>query len=262
MARKRRLRRGIYLLPTVFTVGNLFCGFSSVVQASVGALEWAALLIIVAGLLDGLDGRIARLTGSTSEFGVEFDSLADIVSFGIAPAFLLHTWALMPLRRLGWMIAFLFVVCAAMRLARFTIQRAAADKRYFLGLPTPAAAAFLAGPVYMFPSGPAKPWVSGIVAVLVVAVAMLMISRLRYRSFKDLDLRNRRSYIYVFPLAVMVVALLTHPAITVVTLMTAYLLSGPVGLAWGLATRGRRHAEATAAESGRAGEVLDGPPAR
>ena len=138
MPRSRHLRRGIYLLPTLFTVGNLFFGYSSVVQSSAGRLELAALSIVLAAVLDGLDGRIARLTGTTSAFGIEFDSLADIVSFGIAPALLAYHWALGP-GRVGWALTFLYVVSAATRLARYNIQPPSMDKRYFVGLPSPMA---------------------------------------------------------------------------------------------------------------------------
>ena len=228
MPKNRRLRRGIYLLPTLFTVGNLLCGFSSLMRTSTGALEWGALLIIIAGVLDALDGRIARLTKSTSEFGRQFDSLAYTVSFGIAPAFLAYHWALTPLHRVGWLIAFLFVVCAAMRLARFSIQKRV-ETRYFVGLPVPGAAAAVASMVYAFPEPSRAPWVSGLLGVLLVTAASFMISRLRYRSFKDFDLRHRRSYLYVFPLAGILVAILIQPAWTLFGLSTVYLMSGPVG---------------------------------
>jgi CDP-diacylglycerol--serine O-phosphatidyltransferase len=240
MPKSRRFRRGIYILPTVFTVGNLFCGFGSVLQAYSGEFGWAALLIIIAGLLDGLDGRIARLTNTTSEFGIEFDSLADVVSFGVAPAFLAYSWALAPLERLGWWIAFVYLVCIAMRLARFNIQRTVADKRYFAGLPSPAAAGILSCVVFAFPAPPERGWASGLVVALVVVVSGLTVSRLRYRSFKEVDLRNRRSYLYVLPLAVILVAILTLPEISLLVLGGVYLVSGPVGYAWGLATRRRR----------------------
>ena len=262
MRKSHRVRRGIYLLPTLFTVGNLFCGFSSLVQAFMGALGWAALLIVIAGILDGLDGRIARLTGTTSEFGLEFDSLADIVSFGIAPAFLIYAWALTPLGRVGWLIAFLYVVCAAMRLARFNIQRFVADKRYFVGLPTPAAAGTLACLVYASPESMDQRWVSGLIGTFLVGAAILMISRLRYRSFQDFDLHNRRSYLYVFPLAGILVAILIHPEVALPALAAAYLLSGLVGYGWTLLARWRRQGRDLVTEPAGAAEVLDEPSAR
>src|SRR5262247_3753717 len=138
----RRLRRGVYLLPSMFTIGNMFCGYACIVHAMRGEFETAAPFIGFAVVLDMLDGRIARMTGTASDFGVEFDSLADVISFGVAPAILSFAWGLSPLGRLGWAAGFLFVSAAAMRLARFNIQgQGAGDKRYFVGMPSPAAAA-------------------------------------------------------------------------------------------------------------------------
>ena len=260
MSKSRRFRRGIYLLPTLFTIGNLFCGYSSVVYSSRGSFHLAALLIIVAGILDGLDGRIARLTGSTSEFGLQFDSLADVVSFGIAPACLVYHWTLTPLGRTGWLIAFLFVVCAAMRLARFNLQTSLVDKRFFVGLPTPAAAGALASMAIVFPDAPQAKWISVLLAVVVVGVALQMISRLRYRSFKDFDLRNRRSYVYALPIAALLVGLVAVPEVLLV-LAALYLLSGPAAYGWGLMRRGRvRSVEAV--EQGGSPEVVDEPALR
>ncbi len=258
----RRFRRGIYLLPTLFTVGNLFCGFSSLVQTARASYEQAAVLIIVAGLLDLLDGRIARLTGTTSEFGVEFDSLADVVSFGLAPSFLAYHWALGSLHRLGWLVAFLFVVCAAMRLARFNIQGSGGNKRYFAGLPTPPAAAALACLAFAFPAPPPAAWTSTVVAVLVVLVAILMVSRFRYRSFKDVDLRNRRSYLYVLLMAAAVVAIAYKPAGAAVILAGAYVLSGPVSYAWAFLRRASGDRVSLTAERGTEPEVANEPLAR
>ena len=178
MSRPRRLRRGIYLLPTLFTLTNLFCGYSAIVQTSTGNLELAAMLIILAAVLDGLDGRIARLSGSTSPFGVEFDSLADIVSFGIAPAMLAFHWGLAS-TKIGWSLAFMFLVCAAMRLARFNLQRATADKRFFAGMPSPMAGMMLASVVLAFPEPPISMVVNVAWGVVVFVVAILLISRLR-----------------------------------------------------------------------------------
>src|SRR3954449_2111564 len=149
-----RFRRGVYLLPSLLTMGNMFCGYACVVYSMRGEYETAAPFIGFAIILDMLDGRIARLTGTTSEFGVEFDSMADIISFGVAPAILVFSWGLGPLGRLGWAAGFLFVAAAAMRLARFNIQSAAGgDKRYFVGMPSPAAAGVIAATVYAYPSG-------------------------------------------------------------------------------------------------------------
>jgi len=253
MARSPRLRRGIYLLPTVFTVGNLFCGFYSLVLTFRGEIERASILIVVAAILDGLDGRIARLTGTTSPFGNEFDSLADIVSFGVAPAMLAYHWSLLPLGRVGWLVAFLFVVCAAMRLARFNIQTAAADRRCFAGLPSPSAGGSIACLSFAFPHTPAERWVPVAVALLVTTLGLLMVSRFRYPSFKSLELRSRRSYLYVLPLAATLVGIAVAPATALLTVAALYLVSAPAAYAWG-GWRSRQSA-------GRANEAVVDEPA-
>ncbi len=258
MGEGRRLRRGIYLLPTCFTIGNLLCGFASLVQSSRGRFEQAAILIILAGLLDALDGRIARMTGTTSQFGIEFDSLADVVSFGVAPAFLAFRWALSPLGRFGWLAAFIYVVCAATRLARFNLRVVRPDKRYFAGLPSPPAAAALASVAFAFPRPASERWHAAVLGLLVVAVAVLMVSRLRYRSFKDLDLRNRRPYTFVLPLAAVLVAVLTHPKSALLVLSAAYLVSGVLGYLWGLLQRWRGKGPEPAETAQGGPEVADG----
>jgi CDP-diacylglycerol--serine O-phosphatidyltransferase len=258
MAGRRRLRRGIYLLPTLFTTGNLCCGFFSLIEAGRGQFGSAALLIIAAGVLDGLDGRIARLTGTTSEFGVEYDSLADIASFGIAPAFLAYEWALAPFHRVGWLIAVVFVACAATRLARFNIQHGASDKRFFAGLPSPAAAGTIASIVFAFPDPPVHLGASVIVGAIVAAVALLMVSRIRYRSFKNLDLRSPRSYLSVLPLVLALVVVLVHPQ-SMMIVAGCYVLWGPAAWLAGGGMRGRSAGDAL--EHG-AEEPAHGPPLR
>jgi len=237
MGGSRRFRRGIYLLPTIFTIGNLFCGFYSLVLAFRGDFERAALMIVVAGVLDGLDGRIARLTGTTTEFGNQFDSLADVVSFGVAPALLAYRWALLPLGRIGWLVTFLFVVCAAMRLARFNIQASVGDKRFFAGLPSPSAAGALACVIFAFPLSPELDWVPITTAISVATLGLLMVSRFRYRSFKEFDLRSRRSYLYVLPLTVIVVAIAIHPKGALLFFAALYLISAPLAYLWAVITR-------------------------
>ena len=237
MGRSRRFRRGIYLLPTIFTIGNLFCGFYSLVLAFRGDFERAALMIVVAGVLDGLDGRIARLTGTSTEFGNQFDSLADVVSFGVAPALLVYRWALLPLGRIGWLVTFLFLVCAAMRLARFNIQANVGDKRFFAGLPSPSAAGALACVAFAFPMAPELSWVPIAVAILIATLGLLMVSRFRYRSFKEFDLRSRRSYLYVLPLAVIVVAIAIHPKGALLCFAALYLVSAPSAFLWSVIAR-------------------------
>jgi CDP-diacylglycerol--serine O-phosphatidyltransferase len=262
MVRNRRFRRGIYLLPTLFTVGNIFCGYWSLIHTYRGALELGAVLIIIAAVLDGLDGRIARLTGTTSDFGVEFDSLADMVSFGVAPALLAYKWALEPLGRTGWLVAFLFVVCAATRLARFNLQVSTADRRFFVGLPTPSAAGALACVVFAAPAPQETRWLSVPVIVLICALGLLMVSRLRYYAFKDFDLRNRRSYIHVLPLAGVLVAVAVYPKGTLLLVASAYLLSAPTSYAWSLARRMRARRGRWSQARGDKSEVADETPLR
>src|SRR5438477_1915089 len=201
--RRNRLRRGVYLLPSLLTMGNMFCGYACVVYAMRGEYETAAPFIGFAIVLDMLDGRIARLTGTASDFGVEFDSLADVISFGIAPAILSFAWGLSPLGRLGWAAGFLFVAAAAIRLARFNIQtaRPGADKRYFVGLPSPAAAAIPAATVYAYPWGLYDYRAALPALAMVVVPAFLMVSTVRFRSFKSIDLQARRPYTVLFLIA-------------------------------------------------------------
>jgi CDP-diacylglycerol--serine O-phosphatidyltransferase len=229
----RRFRRGVYLLPSMFTMGNMFCGYACIVYAMRGEFATAAPFIGFAIVLDMLDGRVARMTGSTSEFGVEFDSLADVISFGIAPAILAFTWGLQPLGRLGWAAGFLFVAAAAVRLARFNIQTGAADKRFFVGLPSPAAAAVPASTVFAYPWGFKLPVHSVAVLAMVIIPALLMVSTIRFRSFKTFDLGARRSYAVLFLLAVILAALAAQPEIMLPVVAYTYLASGPVAWAWG-----------------------------
>ncbi|MCL4819988.1 MAG: CDP-diacylglycerol--serine O-phosphatidyltransferase [Vicinamibacteria bacterium] len=235
--RIERFRRGGAILPALFTVGNLFLGFWSIVKALHGDFGEAAMLIFWAGVADALDGRIARMTGTTSEFGGELDSLCDVISFGVAPAILVYTWALSAIPRAGWLAAFLFVMCGTLRLARFNVQRHVVDGRFFVGLPIPAAAGQVAA-VVMFAPEPLSERVTAIpVMVLVVMLAFLMVSTLRYRSFKGVDLRRRQSYIAVLGVAILFLAIALHPASMLLAMASAYSLSGPTGHLMGLLRR-------------------------
>jgi CDP-diacylglycerol--serine O-phosphatidyltransferase len=230
--RARRFRRGVYLLPSMFTMANMFCGYACIVHAMRGEMSTAALFIGFAFVLDMLDGRIARMTGTTSAFGVEFDSLADVISFGVAPAILSFKWALEPLGQIGWAAGFLFVAAAAVRLARFNIQAPTQDKRYFVGLPSPAAAVVPAATVFAYPAGfqgYAEAWP---VLSMVIVPALLMVSTIRYRSFKTLDLQSRRSYPVLFLIAVGLAVLASSPRILLLAMAYAYLASAFIGLAW------------------------------
>jgi CDP-diacylglycerol--serine O-phosphatidyltransferase len=229
---RRRFRRGVYILPTLFTLGNMFCGYACIVYAMRGEYETAAPFIGFAIILDMLDGRIARMTGAASDFGVEFDSLADVISFGIAPAILSFSWGLQSLGRLGWLAGFLFVTAAAMRLARFNIQAGTGgDKRYFVGMPSPAAAAVPAATVFAYPYGLADYRAALPALAMVLVPAALMVSTIRFRSFKTIDLQSRRSYTVIFLFATIIALIATHPKIALIVLAYSYLVSAFVGLA-------------------------------
>jgi CDP-diacylglycerol--serine O-phosphatidyltransferase len=231
-APRRRFRRGVYLLPSLLTMGNMFCGYASIVYAMRDEFELAALFIGFGFVLDMLDGRVARLTGATSDFGLQFDSLADVISFGLAPAVLSLEWGLRPLGRLGWAVGFLFVAAAAMRLARFNIQSAAGgDKRYFVGMPSPAAAAVPAATVYAIPWGVHDYRGALPLLVMVLVPAVLMVSTIRFRSFKTIDLQSRRSYTVLLLIAGGIVLIATHPRFVLVAMAYSYLASAFVGLA-------------------------------
>lgn len=227
------MRRGAYLLPSLFTMGNMFCGYACIVYAMRGELATAAPFIGFAMVLDMLDGRVARLTGGTSDFGVEFDSLADVISFGMAPAILSFAWGLQPLGRVGWAAAFVFVAAAAVRLARFNIQTGVHDKRYFVGMPSPAAAAVPAATVFLYPAGFQAPVHAVAVLAMVLVPALLMVSTIRFRSFKTFDLQVRRSYPVLLLIAIALAVLAAQPQYLFVVLAYAYLLSGIIGWAWG-----------------------------
>src|SRR3954462_2172173 len=227
-----RLRRGVYLLPSLLTMGNMFCGYACVVYAMRGEYETAAPFIGFAVILDMLDGRIARMTNTTSEFGVEFDSMADIISFGMAPAILSFQWGLSALGRLGWAAGFLFVAAAAMRLARFNIQGAGGgDKRYFVGMPSPAAAAIPAATVFAYPYGLYDYRAALPALAMVLVPAALMVSTIRFRSFKTIDSTARRPYTVLIFVAAGIVAVATHPQWTLVVIAYTYLASGFIGMA-------------------------------
>ena len=227
-----RLRRGVSLLPSLFTMGNMFCGYACIVYAMRGDFETAAPFIGVAVVLDMLDGRIARLTGTASDFGVELDSLADVISFGVAPAILTFAWGLQPLGRLGYAAGFLYVSAAALRLARFNIQSATVtDRRYFVGLPSPPAAGIAASTVYYYPLGLHDYRAALPALALVLVPALLMVSTIRFRSFKTIDLKMRRPYTVLFLIAIGFVAMATHLSIALIVIAYSYLASAFVGMA-------------------------------
>jgi CDP-diacylglycerol---serine O-phosphatidyltransferase len=245
---QRRFSRGVALLPSLFTMANLFCGYACVVYAMRGEYETAAPFIGLAIVLDMLDGRIARLTGTSTDFGLQFDSLADVISFGIAPAILSFAWGLESLGRLGWAAGFVFVTAAAMRLARFNIQSpGGSDKRYFVGMPSPAAAAIPASTVFFYPAGVSDYRAALPALAMVLVPAVLMVSTIRFRSFKTIDLQIRRPYTVLLLIAGAIMLITTHPRFVLVALSYAYLASAFIGMA---VTRFRHRGGRPASEPG------------
>lgn len=231
----RRVRhRGVYLLPNLITTAALFCGFYAIVASIHGKFEPAAVAIFAAMVFDGLDGRIARLTNTQSAFGVQYDSLSDLVSFGVAPALVTFNWALSSLGKVGWSIAFLYATCAALRLARFNTQVDTADKNYFTGLASPAAAAILASMVWVGVDNHivVSLFVAILACVVVALAALLMVSNIRYYSFKGIDFKSRVPFVMVL-LAVFAFAVgLSNSPVFLLTIAALYALSGPVCSAW------------------------------
>lgn len=227
-------RRGIYLLPNLFTTAALFAGFYAIVASMAGNFGPAAAAIFIAMILDGLDGRVARLTDTASDFGKEYDSLSDMISFGIAPALVMYQWGFQGLSEYGWLWAkagwvgaFFYTVCAALRLARFNTRAATVDKRFFQGLPSPAAAAVVAGAVWL---GTARDIDGGTLAipalVLTVTVAALMVSNVSYYSFKDFSLTRRVRFTMVIPIPLLFIAIAVDPPLVLFVSFLAFAASG------------------------------------
>ena len=229
-------KRSFYLLPNILTTSSLFAGFYSIVQALNGSYDHAALAIFIALILDGLDGRVARLTNTQSSFGAEYDSLSDMVSFGVAPGLIVYVWALQPLGKLGWIAAFIYCTCAAFRLARFNVKLDIDNKQFFFGLPSPAAAALIASFIWIsYDNG-----ISGneiflgffqmqwFAFLLTIFAALSMVTDLRYYSGKDINLRNSQPFIAILVI-VMIFGLISHnPAEIIFIILMAYALSGYV----------------------------------
>jgi CDP-diacylglycerol--serine O-phosphatidyltransferase len=224
-----KMRRGVYILPNLFTTGNLFCGFWAIISVIQEQFFYAAVAILLACVFDILDGKVARLAGATSKFGVQYDSLADLVSFGIAPALLAFSWALRPYGKFGWLAAFLFVVCGALRLARFNVQSASGEVKYFKGLPIPAAALMIALTILLYLELIETGWVKDIaVLAMIYVLAFLMVSNIRYFSFKEFDLAKRKPFsIFIFIILSMIVIIM-QPIIVLFIFALAYVFSGPV----------------------------------
>ena len=223
-------RRGIYLLPNLLTTGALFSGFYSIVAAMNQHFGSAAIAIFVAMILDGMDGRIARLTNTQSAFGMQYDSLSDMVSFGLAPSLVVYQWALFGMGKLGWLAAFVYTASASLRLARFNTQATSIDKRYFQGLPSPGAAAVLAGLVWFGSSyGLIDGTTIGAMCFLVtVIIGLLMVSNIRYHSFKEFDLKNRIPFVTFLIIVPVFVLIAIEPALILFFLAIIYAISGPI----------------------------------
>jgi CDP-diacylglycerol--serine O-phosphatidyltransferase len=224
-------KRGIYLLPSLFTLMGLFSGFYALIAAVQGRYELAAWAILAAALFDMLDGRVARLLNAESAFGAELDSLCDMVSFGLAPAILVYLWALAPLQKFGWLAAFLITACAALRLARFNVQLASQDKRYFQGLPTPATALLLATAILFHEQGGYEP-VAWLWLAISIFLAWLMVSGVRFLSGKDIDLKKRRSFALLTGMLLAIVFVMADPYKVLFGVMLIYCLHGPVLSIW------------------------------
>ena len=229
-------RRGIYLLPNLFTTAGLFAGFYAIVAAMSNNFEAAAIAIFVAMVMDGIDGRVARLTHTASEFGVEYDSLSDMVCFGLAPALIVFEWTLRSMieqgwvwSKLGWLAAFIYTAGAALRLARFNTQVGTADKRYFQGLPSPSAAAVLAGLIWFSEDNGldgSDMWMVG--ALLAASMGALMVSNVRYYSFKEVDFKNRVPFFTLIMMVLLFVVVSSHPPSVLFFGFLIYAISGPV----------------------------------
>jgi len=237
--RRTTIRRGFYLIPSLFTVANMFGGFLSIIESTRGHFEFSAVLLLVAIFADVLDGRIARLTGTTTAFGEAYDSLADVVSFGVAPALLAYQWGLSEVHRIGMAVVFLFLVAGSIRLARFNVHNH--NSSDFIGLPIPAGAGAIAMLVLMSPAPVTHPAFIPVVAAFVLALSLLMVSNLPYKSFKGVNLRRKWPAPTLFLIA-LVFSLITLTPHVLSVLAAIYILSAPVAL---LTRRVRRSPEAT-----------------
>jgi CDP-diacylglycerol--serine O-phosphatidyltransferase len=229
MKKKRnKRRRGIYVLPNLFTSASLFSGFYAIVAAMEGRFEPAAVAIMISAVLDGLDGRIARLTNTSSHFGVEYDSLADVIAFGVAPSILAFQWALKPFGRLGWLAAFMFVICGALRLARFNVQKSNEDVSHFKGLPIPAAAFFIAAMILFVESWEGSLEIrSVLIIIMIYTLSFLMVSTLHFFSFKKFDIRNRKPFNLLLSLILIAMIIAYKPKVMLFILISTYVVSGP-----------------------------------
>ena len=231
--KKIRIKKGIYLLPNLITTASLFCGFYSIIASLKEHFVVAAVTILTALAFDGLDGRIARFTNTTSKFGAEYDSLSDVIAFGVAPSFLAYNWAMSFYGKWGWLAAFLFVLCGALRLARYNIQIGMIESKFFNGLPIPAAAAIVATTVLFFDyAGVEGKFQNSSMLFFVAVLSILMVSNIKYYSFKDMKLFSREPFMTFFSLIILLIVLVAIPEIVAFVALLGYAISGPI---WWLA---------------------------
>ena len=227
--KKANLQKGVYIIPNMFTSMNLFCGFYAMIAGIQGMYHKAAIAVLVAGLFDNLDGKVARATHSTSRFGVEYDSLADLVSFGLAPGLVMYLWAMQPFGRLGWLAAFLFVACGALRLARFNTQSGTVSSDHFVGLPIPAAAGMSMVTLLLYHRlGIVAPAYPIVVLIEMYVLSFLMVSNILYESFKKKELATKRNFNVLVAALLILIFIATEPWIGLFLLGVVYVLSGPV----------------------------------
>jgi CDP-diacylglycerol--serine O-phosphatidyltransferase len=235
---KKVRHKGIYLLPNLFTTGALFSGFYAIVVSMSGQFEAAAIAIFAAMILDGLDGRVARLTNTTSSFGLQYDSLADMVSFGVAPAIVVLNWGLLSLDKLAWAASFAYVACVALRLARFNTQTEFTDKRFFIGLASPAAAAVIAAIVWLWHDVEISSIAAVAVAVGMIFLGLMMVSNFKYNSFKGVDFKGRVPFIAMLAVIFFFVVIASNPPVMLLLIVLSYSLSGPIMWVFSLMKRG------------------------
>ncbi len=228
---RSNLRKGIYILPNLLTSASLFGGFYAIIASINGNFEWAAIIIVLCACLDGLDGRVARMTGTTSKFGMEYDSLADIVSFGLAPAVLMYTWALLPFGRYGLLAAFVFVVCGALRLARYNVQTSLEVSKNFNGLPITIAAAVVGTTImFLYHIGHGEITKHVTTLVLVYSLSFLMVSNIKYYGFKELGLSERRPFMFLVGVILLLLMIAAEPEKMLFLIAIIYTVSGPLGI--------------------------------
>jgi CDP-diacylglycerol--serine O-phosphatidyltransferase len=229
LVNQKESHSGIYLLPNLFTTASLFTAFYSMVASMKGQYESAAIAIFIGMIADGLDGRIARLTNTQTAFGGQYDSLSDMVTFGVAPALLVYSWTLSHLGKIGWLVAFMYTAAVALRLARFNTQMETADKRYFQGLACPPAAAVLSSFTWFCYQQQFEHYAITILSALItIAVAILMVSNFRYYSFKEIDFKGKVPFLYLLLMVILFVAIAANPAAVLFVGFVIYALSGPL----------------------------------